>query len=469
MAIVVDQLVTEFIAKDGVSGPAKSMTGAIGSMASSIPAATAALIAFGGAVAVAAAGSLVSLGEKAVRASADIGQLKLALGTVSDQPDKQFERLVAVSNELGADIEALTMSFVGLRAAGAEMELTERAVRSFANAARTVPNSTAALQQAFLGLRQIQSSDIIQGEEIKQITEALPQAAKVLKEAFNTIKGEDMRAQGVTPQVFVETLIAGMEKLPVAAGGATLAWTRFDNAVKLSLATMGDSLNQTLTPMLNDLTDNLNRLGSEGGTLDRIGEKWAAIFSVEANNGVASMLALLMGTLEAMPAALQKIGGEILAVVDAIKSGNVMAFNQAMLNYLFWGDNATQFGQDAKSNADKILLEMGVRGGTGATMGAQLGAGSPVTESATTNPVVSQLAKIERNTRPLLDFQQYTLGGGEFGQMGVTATEIAGLKGMATRSKVETAVRNLVSALEEDATSRAMKAFGSMKKMGATY
>lgn len=461
MAIVVDQLVTEFVAKDGVSGPAKSMTGAIGGMASSIPAATAALVAFGGAVAVAAAGGIANLGERAIRASAEIGQLKLALGTVSDQPDKQFERLTSISNELGADIEALTMSFVGLRAAGAEMGLAERAVRSFANAARTVPNSTAALQQAFLGLRQIQSSDIIQGEEIKQITEALPQAAKVLKDAFGTIKGEDMRAQGVGPTEFVDALIAGMEKLPVAAGGATLAWTRFDNAVKLSFAQAGDSLNDKFSPMIDKVTDALIKLGEDGGVIDRIGEKWANLFSPEVQTGMLGVLALLIGTLEAIPSAIQRVAKEIVWLMNAIKSMNPVAVAMAGAYLINPADNFMAFTQDVGENTARIMGEMMMPSSKGVPDQDAQDQSNPTVKSLKT------LEKIERNTRPLLDFRQYVLGDGELGAAGVTPTEIAGLKGMKSRSKVESAVWALVSAIKDDAKIEALKAMGSTKRMGA--
>ena len=87
---------------------------------------------------------------------------------------------------------------------------------------------------------------------------------------------------------------------------------------------------------------------------------------------------------------------------------------------------------------------------------------------AINSPISQTLEKIERNTRPLLSFQQYTLGDGEFGQMAVTATEMANLKGMATRSKVETAVWNLVKAIRDDTKIESLKALGSANRMGAT-
>lgn len=474
MAIVVDQLVTEFVAKDGVSGPAKNMGAAIGGMGSPIAATTAALAAFGGAVAVSAASGLVSLGNASVRASADIESLKLGLIAVTgstEAAEEQFKRLREIAKLPGLNTETAVQSYVDAVAGGLDGALVERALMGFGNALATVGKGAEDLKGAMYGLRQLATSDIIKAEDLNIIVERVPQASKILREFYGTARGEDLTKAGVSPIAAITTLVAGLESLEKATGGTAGAWENFDDAMKMSLATMGNALNTTFTPMLNQLSEGLNRLAVDGGVLDRVGQKWAALFAVDSQNSMFSMLATFVGALEAVPSAIAKIASEVSELIDAIKSFNPARINQAALNYLFWGDNVTSFASAAQANANQIMLQMGIRSNDGSMIGAQMGnaLGSPVSESATTNPVVSALNKIERNTRPLLDFRQYVLGDGELGAAGVTPTEIAGLKGMKSRSKVETAVWALVSAIKDDAKIEALKAMGSTKRMGAAH
>lgn len=86
------------------------------------------------------------------------------------------------------------------------------------------------------------------------------------------------------------------------------------------------------------------------------------------------------------------------------------------------------------------------------------------------SPEVKALEQIERNTRPLLDFGQYILGGGELGQLGVTREELAGLKGAggspARRDgSVRAAVETLVDVLERHIRNETHQALRNRRMM----
>lgn len=467
MAITkVDELVTVFSAQDKLSPVAKSMATNLGGLEAALaPLVGGALLSFTAGV-TAAVGALGLLGGASIRAAVDMDTLERSLGSVTGGGralEDQMKRLERIAELPGLKLNDAVQSFVDLVSGGLDPRLAERSLAAFGNALASVGRGAADLGGALYGLRQLATSDILKAEDLNIIVERVPQASKILRDFYGTARGEELTKQGVTPGEAIETLLAGLEKLPSVAGGAQNALDNLDDKWTQTLAALGKPAKEGLIPILEHVTKYLSFLKSSG-IAGMIGKEWASLFGgKDARDGITKFLVFVTKVLLGLPKTLKLIAsafsaiinfwvGKVDAVLGGIEKLSFGTLKMPRLGDLFGGSDVleTMFGG--------FSPESGIEDAIGKALDTLSG----------NDKSNSTLAKIERNTRPLLDFQQFVLGGGNLANMGVTPAEIKSMKGSRSRSgdKVEAAVRTLVDEIYEVAKHASHRGQADQRRMG---
>jgi len=166
-----------------------------------------------------------------------------------------------------------------LEAAGLNAQIAERALMAFGNALALVGKGKSELDGVILALGQIASKGSISAEEINQIAERVPQIRQVLVSAFGTASTEAIQKMGLSADVAIGKIIAGLEQLPKATQSAL---TTFEN--------LQDALEQAFLPIGRGILDIFS--SAEGGSMRLIervaemGRQIGEVFSAIGKSGV---------------------------------------------------------------------------------------------------------------------------------------------------------------------------------------
>ena len=196
------------------------------------------------------------LAKSLITAAATMEKLKFGLVAVAGgakEANKQFITLREVAKLPGLTFQEAVQGSINLQAAGLSAKLAERSLKAFGNALVTVGRSAADLRGVNLALTQILTKQTGFGQEIRQLSERLPQVRVAMKEAFGISSSEDFKRLGLNSQEFVEGLVAQFEKLPRVTGGAVNA---IDN-LRDSWMQMANSLGMILLPAFTKITNSL--------------------------------------------------------------------------------------------------------------------------------------------------------------------------------------------------------------------
>lgn len=208
---------------------AKRLTNRFGKDATkSIRRVTLGLTAMGVAAAIAAAAIGVKLAQALVRAARSSIQAAikydklerglLAIAGSTEEANKQLIRLREVAKLPGLSFADAIQGSTALQAAGLSANLAERSLRSFGNALVTVGKGVEDLKGVNLALTQIVTKGQGFGQELRQLSERLPQVRKAMKDAFGIASVEDFQRLGLTATEFIEGLVIEFEKLPLVTG-----------------------------------------------------------------------------------------------------------------------------------------------------------------------------------------------------------------------------------------------------------
>jgi tape measure domain-containing protein len=191
----------------------------------------------------------------------------------------QLARLQEIARLPGLGLTEVRAGVLNLEAAGLNAQTAERALMAFGNALALVGKGKSELDGVILALGQIASKGSISAEEINQIAERVPQIRQVLVSAFGTASTEAIQKMGLSADVAIGKIIAGLEQLPKAT---TSALTTFEN--------LQDALEQAFLPIGRGILDIFS--SAEGGTMrliDRIaemGRQIGEVFSAIGKSGV---------------------------------------------------------------------------------------------------------------------------------------------------------------------------------------
>lgn len=191
----------------------------------------------------------------------------------------QLARLNEIAKLPGLGLTEVRAGVLNLEAAGLSAQTSERALMAFGNALALVGKGKSELDGVILALGQIASKGAISAEEINQIAERVPQIRQVLVSAFGTASTEAIQKMGLSADVAIGKIIAGLEMLPKATSSAL---TTFEN--------LQDALEQAFLPIGRGILDIFS--SAEGGTMRLIervaemGRQIGEVFSAIGKSGV---------------------------------------------------------------------------------------------------------------------------------------------------------------------------------------
>lgn len=446
---VIDELVTKFTAQDLLTPALRSMTGSLSNLGAAMPGILSAIAGFGTIVGGSVVGSVLALGSASVSAYADFEVLKMGLNAVSgsaEDAEAAFARLRDIAKGPGLKLSEAVQSYTDLVAAGVDSATAERALTEFGNALVSVGRGAADLQGALYGVRQLITSDIVKAEDLNIIVERVPQAAKILRDFYGTVRGEDLTKKGIGPREALQTILVGLERLPRAAGGVKNAMDNMSDGINIALANSGEAIMKELAEPMKLATDYMTFL-ADSDVGKRFGENFATMLGFGPGAGAGSVsqnpiikiLTIMTAMLEQLPILLRDLS---IAATDYLTGLLTLDLQKMGGAYKKFVDSNVGFGMQVGTRA--MSLEAQFKNFIGETPKVQTE--QPETIKTTDTRI---LEAIETNTRPLRDFASMVLGGGELGRVGVTATEIAGLSGRRAPSGVERAVVDLAKALAD--------------------
>ena len=424
----------------------------------------------------------------------------------AEELQTQLGRLKEIAKLPGLGLTEVRAGVLNLEAAGLSAQTSERALMAFGNALALVGKGKSELDGVILALGQIASKGAISAEEINQIAERVPQIRQVLVSAFGTASTEAIQKMGLSADVAIGKIIAGLEMLPKATQSAL---TTFEN--------LQDALEQAFLPIGRGILDIFS--SAEGGTMRLIervaemGRQIGEVFSAIGKSGVIqdflnrvigafgpggnfqqamiNVTANLLAFFAQLPTIFQQLGtafetlfniivynikaftnntfGDIKAKLDELLKSLRIGFDSLMMHFakvkIFDPRTGTQQSiltapsgyfdtpelqppttkdptmpyakprfplpaLDAvpglAAEYGRMIREMlgpqGLPGGMiyGGAQGTGGGLGGP--------SIADNIGRIADNTKTAADaltLRRETLGGGQLGQMGVTAAEMA--------------------------------------------
>ncbi|MDV4024645.1 hypothetical protein CMT52_09890 [Elizabethkingia anophelis] len=278
------------------------------------------------------ASEITAFGKSAVKSYADMESMELGLQTVmgsSKAAKEELEKLREVAKLPGLSFKEAVKGSVNLQAAGFSADLSRRSLMAFGNALASVGKGGNELGMVNLALSQLQNKSSGFGQDIRQLTEQLPQLKKVLTEAFGTADTEAISKMGYTGEQVVEMLIKGFEKLPPAITGINNAFENAEDSISQATATIGKEISQSLnlsdtisglSGWLNDAAKAFGQLSPEIKNMVVItGALATAIIGVtSAIVAFSSILPVVTSSLAAMGTTLGALTGYIGLAVAAI-------------------------------------------------------------------------------------------------------------------------------------------------------
>jgi tape measure domain-containing protein len=408
----------------------------------------------------------------------------------------QLGRLNEIAKLPGLGLTEVRAGVLNLEAAGLSAQTSERALMAFGNALALVGKGKSELDGVILALGQIASKGAISAEEINQIAERVPQIRQVLVSAFGTASTEAIQKMGLSADVAIGKIIAGLEQLPKATSSAL---TTFEN--------LQDALEQAFLPIGRGILDIFS--SAEGGSMRLIervaemGRQIGEVFSAIGKSGVIqdflnrvisafgpggnfqqamiNVAANLLAFFAQLPRILQELGPAIMTFFSDI-AYNIKAFfkntfgdlqteiqdlvkflDSQLSSFLFkfepvlpdnvksilqtrqseltppetkapkWNYITPRFPMPAAGAVPDLAGEYGraIRDmlGPQGLPGGMIYGGAQGTGGGLGGPsIADNIGRIADNTKTAADaltLRRETLGGGQLGQMGVTAAEMA--------------------------------------------
>lgn len=256
---------------------------------------------------------IVALGGAAIKAYGDIQSLQKGLEAVMGSgasAAKEFERLKEVAKLPGLGMEEAVRGSINLQAIGIDAENSRKILSQFGNAVASVGKGKAEFERAIYGVQQLANTDFPLGEDLNIIKDALPQVSNLLKDAFGTSRSDELAKMGVSSKQVLDTITAGLEKLPRVTGGINGAFENLGDSMKTSLERIGKIIDDTfdISGIIDKLTGYLDTAISYFEELSPTIQKTVLVVTglVAA---VGPLLVAVGGFISMMPTILAGIGG----------------------------------------------------------------------------------------------------------------------------------------------------------------
>lgn len=370
-------------------------------------------------------------GAALVREAANFEALIKSLEAVEGSADgakKRLEELRQLAKKPGIGFEESIQGYVQLRRSDMDPDFAKRLLSALANQVALSGGGQAEFARVARAAMQIAVAPFLQGDELRQLSEAGIPAYGIVNKAFGTASTDELRRQGITSAQVLQKLVVEMEKMPQAGDSMKNVLENLGVAFKMLTVQGGQSLGGALMPLVDSLTK-AAELGAEAG----IGKA--------AMDGFLDSLGLLQFELKdsrhlivSVAAAFMTVGGAVRNLKEnlaALMEHPIMLggglFGKELKNMLKGeGDpNGMSLSSEYLRNLQTIEMMMDL-----AEMRRATARGGEATDPVTVEAVrqTEHLAAIEANTAMLVDFQRNILGGSDIGRMGITPIELGKVK-----------------------------------------
>jgi tape measure domain-containing protein len=210
--------------------------------------------AWGATMGIAIAGGLVALGKSSFDAAVKFESLGTALTAVTGsaaQAKAELAQLAEMAKNPGLGFAETVKGALRLQSAGLSIETTSKLLVGFGNAVALAGKGKAELDLVTLALSQMAAAGKVNGQDLRQISEQIPQIREILKSAFGTEDTEILSKAQIPIKTLLELLSDATNRLPKM--GDTLANTMMNAADKVEVAM--SRMGKAITPVVKQLLD----------------------------------------------------------------------------------------------------------------------------------------------------------------------------------------------------------------------
>lgn len=253
---------------------------------------------------------IVALGVASIKTYGDLEAMKKGLIAVmgsAGAAESEFTKLLEVAKLPGLGLKEAAKGSVTLQSAGFSADRARQSLLAFGNALATVGKGGVELGMVNLALSQLQNKSSGFGQDLRQLTEQLPQLRSALQNAFGTIDTEKIGKMGVTGAQVVDKLITEFEKLPKVTGGINNAFENLKDAIFINLSKIGQNIDKSFN--ISAIVDKL------------IGYLNSAVEAFENLSPSVQKAIIVVAGLAAAAGPLLVVIGSILAVIPSVIAG----------------------------------------------------------------------------------------------------------------------------------------------------
>jgi tape measure domain-containing protein len=259
---------------------------------------------------------IAGVGVAALKAATDMDRLTRGLTVVagsSKEAERQLVRLREVARAPGIGFEEAIEGSIRLQAVGMSAVTAERALKGFANAIATVGGSKQDLREVTVQLTQMLGAGKLQGDEIRVMSERIPQLRRVLKEVFGTASTEEINKLGLSVTEMTQRIVGGLEKLPRASMSAQTAFDNLADTAKQSMAAIGEPILATAASLAERLEPAIKAAGDQFRAMPTFAKE--ALVGTGGLVALAGVATLALGTLAGSLANIVKLLREVMSLV----------------------------------------------------------------------------------------------------------------------------------------------------------
>lgn len=271
---------------------------------------------------------IVALGATTVQAAAQMDSLRRGLAAVagsSKAAEEQLVRLEDVAKLPGLGFREAIQGSIRLQAAGLNVALTERALRSFGNAIALTGGGKQQLDTITTQLGQLAAKGKVLGSDLRPIIEAAPAVGEALRKAFGTVDPEQIQKLHLSTDRFLTLLLNQLDKLPHVTGGAANSFENLEDAIFKARVAIGEKLLPAIVPLVEGIAKMLEGVRTLSPQVVNWGIAIAAVAAVAgpliivisalASAATALAAALAVGLLPVIV-----VGGPILIALGALSA-----------------------------------------------------------------------------------------------------------------------------------------------------
>lgn len=403
-------------------------------------------------VALAGLGAAAAVGGYTVSRAADFESLTMALNAVEGSATKasaKLKELRQIAKGPGLGVTEAIETYMGLRRGGVDQSMATRITKELGNMVAMSGGGKEVLGRAGLAISQIALTEFLQGDELRQLTEAGLPAYAIVKQLFGTADTEKLKQAGITSKQVLAGLLAEMEKMPRVAGGVKNSLENLVDAADQAAIQFGTAVAGFVVGPGGSITEAFENMVEDG---------FFTTFAETIMQNFLAAIAPITGGATTAEDALTELAVHTVGLTVLFRNftNNLAGAVDAASDYKDWwlrNVNAVIdfFGGGSKDPAtegvgirsvseemdmfrDQIELEKRLREQrrekaekqAAVTDEPAAGTDGPAKPNAKVTPLLREIAE---NTRPLKQIADALLGGGAFASAWFNARNVAAVSG----------------------------------------